>query len=179
MQVMTLPRILKFVLFLLLFGLFFEAGLFSSYTIVTSQPPDVGNLINMQTSKIAAIWESISFGSNDGNSTNTLKILNGDPVIQTLKNKTGLNGVNLETMTATSDDDLNKKEILVVINAMGYKDTVSGGGSGNKSGGGQIVITATEKYALTATAMAKKKTRGVEIIPNTIKVTSLKKIYNQ
>jgi hypothetical protein len=173
-----LPRILKFILFLLLFGLFFEAGLFSSYTIVTSQPPDVGSLINMQTSRIAAIWDSISFGSDDGKSPNTLKILNGDPVIQSLKNKTGLNGVNLETMTATSKDDQSKKEIMVTINAIGYKDTVSGGGSGNKSGG-QIVITATEKYTLTATALAKKKTKGVEIETSTIKITSLKKVFNQ
>jgi len=173
-----LPRIIKFILFLLLFGLFFEAGLFSSYTIVTSQPPDVGSLIDMQTSKLAAIWESISFGS-DGNSTNTLKILNGDPVIQTLKNKTGLNGVNLETMTATSDDDMSKKEILVTINAEGYKDTVSGGATTGNKTGGQIVITATEKYSLTATATAKKKTRGVEINVNTIKITSLKKVYAQ
>lgn len=167
---------MKFILFLLLFGLFFEAGLFSSYTIVTSQPPDVGSLITMQTSKLSAIWESISFGSGDGNSTNTLKILNGDPVVQSLKNKTGLNGVNLETMFATSDDDQSKKEILVNINAIGYKDTVSGGGAGNKSSG-QIVITASEKYSLTATAMAKKKTKGVEIDVNTIKITSLKKVY--
>ncbi len=175
-----MPRILKFILFLLLFGLFFEAGLFSSYTIVTSQPPNVGSLINMQTSKLAAIWEGISLGSGDDSSANTLKILNGDPVVQTLKNKTGLNGVNLETMTATSDDDLTKKDILVTINATGYKDAVSGGISktGNTTGG-QIVITATEKYSVTATALAKKKTRGVEIYPNTIKITSLKKIYNQ
>jgi len=168
---------MKFILFLLLFGLFFEAGLFSSYTIVTAKPPDVGTLINMQTSKLAAIWDSISFGS-DGNSTNTLKILNGDPVIQTLKNKTGLSGVNLETMTATSDDDMSKKEIAVTINAEGYKDTQSGGitKTGNTTGG-QIVITASEKYSLTATAMAKKKAKGVEIDVNTIKVTSLKKVY--
>jgi hypothetical protein len=169
---------MKFILFLLLFGLFFEAGLFSSYTIVTSQPPDVGSLIEMQTSKLAAIWESIGIGSNS-NSTNTLKILNGDPVVQTLKNKTGLNGVNLETMTATSEDDLSKKDIMVTINAMGYKDTVSGATSNGSKSGGQIVITASEKYSLTATAMAKKKSRGIEVNVTTIKITSLKKIYNQ
>ncbi len=172
-----MPRIIKFIFFLLLFGVLFEAGLLSSYTIVTSEPPDIGNLIDMQTSKLTAIWESIGIGSGD-NSTNTLKILNADPVAQTLKSKTGLNGINIQSMSAKAQDSSVNDNITVDLTATGYKENQTGGvTSKNGTSSGQIVITPSETYSLTAIAMGKKKSRGVEIDVNTIKVTSLKKIY--
>lgn len=174
-----MPRIVKFILFLLLFGVLFEAGLLSSYTIVTSEPPDIGNLIDMQTSKLTAIWEAIGIGSSD-NSTNKITILNADPVAQTLKNKTGLSGVNIDSMTAILQGSSSTDIISVNINAMGYKENQTGGvTSKNGTSSGQIVITPSEKYSLTATATGKKKSKGIEINVTTIKVTSIKRIYNQ
>ena len=51
---------MKIILFIIFFAVFFEAGLISSYTIVTSQPPDVGKLIGMQIEEITSL---LSFGS--------------------------------------------------------------------------------------------------------------------
>ena len=45
---------MKIILFMVFFAVFFEAGLISSYTIVTSQPPDVGKLIGMQVDEITS-----------------------------------------------------------------------------------------------------------------------------
>lgn len=50
-----LSRILKVILFIIFFGIFFEAGLISAYTIVTSQPPDVNKLINMQVDEVSSL----------------------------------------------------------------------------------------------------------------------------
>ncbi|MEN6292261.1 MAG: hypothetical protein ABFD07_09665, partial [Methanobacterium sp.] len=94
-----MPRIIKFIFFLLLFGIIFEAGLLSSYTIVTSQPPDVGKVIDMQVSKLTAIWDSIGIGSKVS-ITKTYNVTNVDGVSQALKSKTQLDGINIDTISA-------------------------------------------------------------------------------
>lgn len=174
-----MPRIIKFILFLLLFGIIFEAGLLSSYTIVTSQPPDVGKLIDMQVSKLTAIWDSIGIGSAKINAK-TYNVTNPNPVAQALQNKTGLNGINIDTLSAviagTSGDTMS-----VTLTATGYKENqTSSGNAANKNfTGGQIVITPTGTFTVTATATAKSKSKGVEVDVNSIQITSLKQVYNQ
>lgn len=171
-----MPRIIKFILFLLLFGIIFEAGLLSSYTIVTSQPPNVGKVIDMQISKLTAIWDSIGIGSQISN-VKTYNVTNPDQVAQTLKSKTQLSGINIDTLSATisstSGDTSN-----VTLTVTGYKENMTGGESGNSTGG-QIVITPTGTFSVTATADAKMKTKGVQVDVNTIHVTSIKQMYNQ
>ena len=176
-----MPRIIKFILFLVLFGIVFELGLLSSYTIVTSQPPDVGKLIDMQTSKLTAIWDSITSGSNKGPTLKTVNVTNMGAVANTLKAKTQLNGINVDTLGAILPDNSGTDNIPVTLTATGYKESQTGGASSNKSGssGGQIVIRQTEIYSITATATAKKKNKGVEVDVNTIQITALKKLYNQ
>jgi len=174
-----LPRIIKFIFFLLLFGIIFEAGLLSSYTIVTSQPPDIGNVIDMQVSKLSAIWDSIGIGSHVGN-VKTYNVTNVNDVSQALKSKAQLDGINIDTLSAvivsSSGDNLN-----VTITATGYKENeTSSGKSTNKNfTGGKIVITPSSTYNLTATASAELKTRGVEVNTTTIQITALKQIINQ
>ena len=173
-----MPRILKFIFFLLLFGIIFEAGLLSSYTIVTSQPPDIGKVIDMQVSKLTAIWNSIGIGSGVGNAK-TYNVTNVDAVSQALKGKTQLDGINIDTISAiivsSSGDNLN-----VTITATGYKENQTAGTDTNKNfSSGQIVITPSATYNLTATATGKLKTRGVEVDVNTIQITALKQIINQ
>ena len=41
-------KISRIILIILLFFVFFEIGLFSSYTLATGEVPDPGELINMQ-----------------------------------------------------------------------------------------------------------------------------------
>lgn len=167
-----MSRIMKIVLFIVFFAVFFEAGLISSYTIVTSQPPDVGKLIGMQVDEITSFL-SFGSGTNILNTQSNKKINNPDEVAEVLKTKGGLDGINLSTLSAqvsgTSDEDI----IPVNITVMGYKDSVSGG----NSSGGQIVITANETYSLTATAMATLKNSGIVIDVSTIQITSSRKLY--
>ena len=49
-------KILRIVLIIVLFVVFFELGLFSSYTIVTAEAPDPHALIDMQVSKITGFF---------------------------------------------------------------------------------------------------------------------------
>ena len=49
-------KIVRIVLIIVLFGVFFELGLFSSYTIVTAEAPNPQALIDMQVSKIQSIF---------------------------------------------------------------------------------------------------------------------------
>lgn len=173
-----MPRILKFIFFLLLFGIIFEAGLLSSYTIVTSQPPDIGKVIDMQVSKLTAIWNSIGIGSSTGN-VKAYNVTNVDPVSQALKSKAQLDGINIDTLSAiivsSSGDNLN-----VTITATGYKENETSANNTNKNfTSGQIVITPSATYNLTATATGKLKTKGIEINVNTIQITSLKQMINK
>jgi len=167
-----LSRIIKIILIIIFLAVFFEAGLISSYTIVTSQPPDVGKLIGMQVDEITSLL-SFGSGSNILNSQSNKKINNIDEVAEALKTKAGLDGINLQTLSAQISSNSKEDIIPVNITLMGYKDTISGG----NSSGGQIVISANETYSVTATAMGTLKSGGITIDVNTIQITSSRKLY--
>ena len=163
---------MKIILIIIFLAVFFEAGLISSYTIVTSQPPDVGKLIGMQVDEITSLL-SFGSGSNILNSQSNKKINNIDEVAEALKIKGGLDGINLQTLSAQISSNSKEDIIPVNITLMGYKDTISGG----NSSGGQIVISANETYSITATAMGALKSGGITIDVNTIQITSSRKLY--
>ena len=167
-----MSRIIKIILIIIFLAVFFEAGLISSYTIVTSQPPDVGKLIGMQVDEITSLL-SFGSGSNILNSQSNKKINNPDEVADALKTKAGLDGINLQTLSAQISSNSKEDIIPVNITLMGYKDTISGG----NSSGGQIVISANETYSVTATAMGTLKSGGITIDVNTIQITSSRKLY--
>lgn len=175
-----LPRIIKFILFLILFGIVFELGLLSSYTIVTSQPPDIGKLVDMQITKVTALWNSIT-GSDKVPTVKTVNITNVDAVANDLKGKTGLDGINVDTLGAVLPSGSTSDTVTVTITGTGYKENQTGAVKNNASGSssGQIVIKQSEVYSITATATAKRKSGKVEVDVNTIQVTALKKVYNQ
>ncbi|GAB6055471.1 hypothetical protein HYG87_06250 [Methanobacterium alkalithermotolerans] len=171
-----MSRIVKFILFLGFFIFFFEAGLISSYTIVTSEPPDVGKLIDMQINRLMAIFDI----REDVTSALTqppeaLNITNTNQVGQELQSKSQLDGIDLNTLNITTYADRSNEPFLVNITAMGYKEDVSGG----NSSGGQIVITPSSDFMVKATAMAKYRSQGLEIDILTIKIISIGRIYNQ
>jgi hypothetical protein len=163
---------MKIILIIIFLAVFFEAGLISSYTIVTSQPPDVGKLIGMQVDEITSFL-SFGSGSNILNSQSNKKINNVDEVAEALKTKGGLDGINLQTLSAQISSNSKEDIIPVNITLMGYKDSMSGG----NSSGGQIVISANETYSITATAMGSLKSGGITIDVNTIQITSSRKLY--
>lgn len=160
---------MKFILFIIFFAVFFEAGLISSYTIITAQPPDVGKLVGMQIDELTSL-----FGSNSNflKPPSTIKINNPDDVVDALKTQAALDGINLDTLLASMTGNSKDKEISVNITVMGYKDAISG----NRSGG-QIVITPNETYSLTASASGTLKNGGITIDVTTIKIISTRKLY--
>ena len=162
---------MKIILFIIFFAVFFEAGLISSYTIITSQPPDVGKLIGMQIDEITSLL-SFGSGSNILSSQSNKKINNPDDVAAALKTQAGLDGINLQTLSAQISGNSKETVIPVNITLMGYKDAISGNNSG-----GQIVISANETYSLTASAMGTLKNGGITIDVTTIQITSSRKLY--
>ena len=157
-------------LFLLFFGIFFEAGLFASYTIVTQQPPDAAKLIGMQIDAVASLF---NFGGPIIPIQQNLKVLNPEEVADTLKTKTNLDGVNVQSIAAQKVQNTKGGE-NVNITATGYKDVQTGG---NQTGG-TIVIKPNETYSITAIAIAETQTGGVMIDVSSIQITSTRKLYN-
>ncbi len=166
-----MPGILKFVIFLLLLGIIFEAGLLSSYTIVTSQPPNVGKIIGIEVNDLTAVLNSIHKSTSK-----TYNVTNPESVIPDLQNKTELGGIDASTLSATvvSTSGTNAN---ITLTATGYKDNqTTGAAANNNFTGGQIVITPTATYNLTATATATLGTDGVKVDINTIQITALRQI---
>ena len=156
--------------------MFFEAGLFASYTIVTQQPPNPADLIEMQINGVSSL---LNLGPKIATQKN-LVILNENEVVDALKAKTGIDGINLQSLSAQTYQHTDEKTINVNITAMGYKDAQTGGGTtttGNVSSG-PIVIKSNETYSITATAVATPKTSGVQIDVNSIVITSTRVLYN-
>ncbi|MDO8869464.1 MAG: hypothetical protein Q7V10_01805 [Methanobacteriaceae archaeon] len=170
-----MSRILKFIIFLVFFIVFFEVGLVSSYTIVTSQPPDIEKLMNMQVDRISAIFNV----GGDVNKALTgtpdiLNISNTNLVSQSLQIKAKLDGVDIKTLNATSFADQSKSPVPVNLTIMGYKENSTGG---NSTGGGQIVITPSADFMITATANANSTSKGFLIDLNSIKIVSISRMY--
>ena len=169
-----MPRLIKFIIFLLLFGIIFEAGLLSSYTIVTTQPPNVGNVIGMQVNDVTAILNSIHKST-----LKTYNVTNSESVISVLQNKAGLNGIDGNSLSAAAVST-HSNTLNITLTATGYKDNQTTANSANSAfTSGQIVISPTAAYNLTATATATLDTNGVNVNINTIKITALQQIKNQ
>jgi len=160
---------MKFILFLIFFAVFFEAGLISSYTIVTSQSPDVGKLIGMQIEEITSF---LSFGSGSKilNPQTNLNITNYEDVASKLNNKTGLD-INVQTLAAQTTANTKQTVFPVNITAMGYQNLISGGNSS------VIVITANQTYSITASANASLSNGEVIVDIDSIKITSSSILY--
>ncbi|MBI4813994.1 hypothetical protein [Methanobacterium sp.] len=168
-----MSRAVKIILFLIFFAVFFEAGLFASYTIVTQQPPNPADLIEMQINGVSSL---LNLGPKIATQKN-LVILNENEVVDAMKAKTGIDGINLQSLSAQTYQDTDDETINVNITAMGYKDSQTGGTTGNASSG-PIVIKSNETYSITATAVATPKTGGVQIDLNSIVITSTRVLYN-
>jgi hypothetical protein len=161
---------MKIILFIIFFAVFFEAGLISSYTIVTSQAPDVGKLIGLQIEEVTSF---LSFGSGTKiiNTQANMNISNYQEVASELTNKTGYD-INVQSLTAQTSGTTKNAIFPVNITAMGYQNLVSGGNTT------AIVITANQTYSITASANASYDINDNLIVDvNTIKITSTSVLY--
>ena len=172
-----MPRIIKFLLFLIIFGIVFELGLLSSYTIVTAQPPDVGKLIDMQVSKVTAIWDSLT-GANKTHTVKTVNVTNQEDVGKVLESKTGLNGIDLSTLGAIFSGGTDSNKVNITLTAQGYHENQTGAVSSNSTGSstGQIIISESARYYINATATATVLSNGVQVDTNSIQITSVTQV---
>jgi hypothetical protein len=160
---------MKIILFIIFFAVFFEAGLISSYTIITSQAPDVGKLIGLQIEEVTSF---LSFGSGSQiiNTQSNMNITNYESVASELTNKTGYD-INVQSLAAQTSGSTKTSIFPVNITAMGYQNIVSG------SNTTAIVITPNQTYSITASANATLTDGNLIVDVNTIHITSTTVLY--
>jgi len=166
-----MPKIIKFFLIILLFIGFFEAGLISSYTIVTSKVPDVKGLIDIQIETISNLFNSNNINDIILRDPDLVNVINKMEVAGKLKSLAKIDGVNINSINATAYQTSKSDSFELIITALGY--------AGVNSSSAQIILTQDPQYKITATAIGKYTGNGVEIDINSIKITSVLNIYDQ
>lgn len=165
--------IAKYVLLLIFAVVIFEAGMVISYTIVTGQSPDINKIISAQIDEVSSL---INLFHGSGNSTQaTIKVNNPDDVARAIQNKSQMNGVNLQTLSAHTNESTRNDKINITITVMAYKTTTTSIGN---SSNGSIVIKPNETYSITATAIGRTENGGVTVDINSIVITTIRKLYS-
>ncbi|MDD1775256.1 MAG: hypothetical protein LUQ24_06980 [Methanobacterium sp.] len=164
--------VIKYFLLILLCVVFFEAGLVSANTIVSGEPPNIGNLINTQLDGINSLIKLLQ--GNKNSTQESIKINNENDVAQAIQNKSEMNGINLQTLSAHTNESTNKDQINITITVMGYKTTTTGGNVTN----GSIIIRPNETYSITATAIGTTENGGITVDIKSIVVTTVRKLYS-
>lgn len=162
-------KILKIVLIIVLFIVFFELGLFSSYTIVTAEAPNVQGLIEMQVSKIQEFFSPEKVNDVLIKDPTPVNISNKKDVALKMESLSNVDGVNVNSMNISTFDDLENDNVTVNIEALGYASP--------KTTSGQIVISQNPSYKVIATAQASFKESGLRVDANTLTITSVLKLY--
>ena len=162
-------KILKIILIIVLFVVFFELGLFSSYTIVTAEAPNIQGLVDMQISKIQEFFSPEKVNEALIKDPTPVNISNTKDVGLKMESLSQVDGVNVDSMNITTLEDRDNKNFTVNIEALGYASP--------NSTSGQIVISQDPSYKVIATAQASYKENGLMVDPNTITITSILKLY--
>jgi hypothetical protein len=146
--------------------------LVSANTIVSGEPPNIGNLINTQLDGINSLIKLLQ--GNKNSTQESIKINNENDVAQAIQNKSEMNGINLQTLSAHTNESTNKDQINITITVMGYKTTTTGGNVTN----GSIIIRPNETYSITATAIGTTENGGITVDIKSIVVTTVRKLYS-
>ncbi len=162
-------KALRIILVVVVFVVFFEVGLFSSYTIVAAEAPDVQGLIDMQISKITGIFSSDTVNPLVKDPT-VVNITNKKDVAQSMESLSNVDGVNVDSMNVTTYDDTDNKELNVTIEALGYE-------SPSSSNSSQIVISQDPSYKIVAEGSASFKSGELVVDSNSITIQSVLKLY--
>ncbi|KZX14615.1 hypothetical protein MBCUT_20050 [Methanobrevibacter cuticularis] len=166
-----MPKILKAILIILLFIGFFEAGLLSSYTIITSEAPDVKGLIDLQIEIISGIFSPENIDSILLKDPNQINITNMADVADKITSLAKVDGVDLNNTTITTYNSQNDEKLDVNITALCY--------SSPNATKGQIILSQIPDYEVKASASAVRTDSGIEVNVTTIKIISILKLYNQ
>ena len=162
-------KVVRIILIIVLFIIFFEVGLFRSYTIVTAEAPNVQGLIEMQIDKVTGLLNPQNVNDALVKDPTPINISNKKDVGLAMENLTNVDGVNVDSMNITTRDEPNSKNLTVNIEALGYASP--------NSTSGQIVISQTPSYKIIASADATYKDAGIRVKTNTLVITSVLKLY--
>ena len=161
---------MKIILFIVGIILFFEIGLFASYSLISSNPVNPLELLSVQVNGGSDIVDSIT-GEKKLNDQDTLNITNDESVALALDNMTNLS-VNLNSVSAkVSNDDTGNQTIT--ITALATKDT-------QFTSGGYIQIVPEQTYSITSTAVGEVYSSGrVYVNVTSIELKERIVLYNQ
>ena len=162
-------KILRIVLIIVLFIVFFELGLFSSYTIVTAEAPNVQGLVDMQISKIQETFNPDKVNEALIKDPTPVNITNKKDVGLKMESLSKVDGVNVDSMNITTLEDTDNKNFTVNIEALGYASP--------NSTKGQIVISQDPSYKVIASGQASYTENGLRVDENTLSITSILKLY--
>ncbi len=159
-------KIFRMILVVILFIVFFEVGLFSSYTIVTSEAPDVQGLINMQIDEISSFISPDNVNKVLIKDPTPVKIDNKQQVALKIENLSKVDGVNIDSMNMTTYSNPDDDTLNVTIEVLGYASP--------NSTSSQIVISRDPSYKIVATGNA---TSGGNVNIDSIKIQSILKLF--
>ena len=163
-------KVLKIILIVVLFFIFFEIGLFSSYTIVTAEAPNIQGLVDMQVSKITGFFSPENVNDALIKDPTPINITNKKDVALKMEQLSNVDGVNVDSMNITTFDDTENKNLTITIEALGYASP--------SSTSGQIVISQNPSYKVIAKAAASYTGEsGLRADPNTMVINSVLKLY--
>ena len=162
-------KIVRIILIIVLFVVFFEVGLFSSYTIVTSEAPNIQGLIDMQIDKITSFFSPEKVNEVLIKDPTPVNITNKKDVALKMEELSKVDGVNVDSMNITTYDDTDHENMTVNIEALGYASP--------NSTSGQIIISQDPSFKVIASADASYKGNGLMVNPDTMVITSVLKLY--
>ena len=163
-------KILRILLVIVLFIIFFEVGLFSSYKIVTAEAPDVRGLIDMQVSKISSVFSPQAVNEVLIKDPTPVNFTNHKDVALKMEQLSNVDGVNVDSMNASTYDDAKKSDsINITIEALGY--------AAPNSTSGQIVISQNPSYKVIVSSVASYKNGELVVDTDKMKVDSVLKLF--
>ncbi len=162
-------KVLRIILIIVLFIIFFEIGLISSYTIVTAEAPNVHNIVDMQISKVTGIFSPENVNEVLIKDPTPVNITNKKDVALQMQTLSKVDGINVDSMNVTTFEDKDNKNFTVTIEALGYESP--------KSTSGQIVISQTPSYKIIAKGVASYKYTGLIVDDDKMVINSVLKLY--
>ena len=160
-------KFVRIILIVVLFVIFFEVGLVSSYTIVTAEAPNIPGLIDMQIQKISSIFNPETVNEALIKDPTPINITNKKDVAIQMQNLSNVDGVNVDSMNITTRDDKSNDNITVTIEALGYASP--------NSTSGQIIISQDPSYKIIAPAHHVES--GIKADTRAMVITSVLKLY--
>ena len=164
-----MAKVLRILLVIVLFIIFFEVGLFSSYTIVTADVPDVKGLIDMQVSYISNFFSPQTVNDVLIKDPTYVNISNQKDTAMKMEELSNVDGINVDSMNVSTYDDTDNSKFNVTIEALGYASP--------NSTSGQIVISQDPSFKVIVTGIAEYKNGELKVDVDTMNLDSVLKLY--